>query len=225
MDPTNDFWPWIRGLIEPCYRSSLDQLWGVTKAEFRDRCIHKVFAWAKANPSRLRQADFTDAKLAKFIRTLARNEQISIWRRMRKLTSLESHWDGTSGYADEAANTLRAMPASIRVEPADPFASRYEILHVEFLQARAVMPFFHRSLKGKKRMRQVLALLLRLGRRLGKKKGFPAYWYLYRILRRKGKHLPDYLRGFLKNRFSHLEYKVINSRLGYLRRAFRKFLL
>jgi hypothetical protein len=84
-------------------------------------------------------------------------------------------------------------------------------------------PLFNRSLRGKTSMRQVLAWLLRLGRRLGRKKGFPAHWYVYRVLRRRGKHLPVYLRGFLKNHLPHLSYGVINSRLGYLRRAFIKF--
>ena len=225
LHPANELWPWMHQLIDRCYRPSLDRLWGVTPAEFRHGCEHKIFIWAKAHPETLRRADFTDAKLGAFIKTTARNERVSIWRRMRKLNSLESYWDGSSGSADEAGRTLRPLPEGLRVEPEDPFAAPAVRLQTEFWQARQLMPRFHRSLRGKKRMRQLLALLLRLGRRLGKIKGFPAYWYVYRILRQRGKHLPVYLRGFLKHHLADLEYNVINSRLGFLRRAFLNFFL
>ncbi len=225
MDPANEFWPWICRVIERCYRPSLDQFWGVTKAEFRDHCVHKVFEWAETKPALLAQTDFTDAKLGAFIKTTARNERVSIWRRMQKLNSLESYWDGSSGFSDEAELKLHAMPGSMRVEPAEPFAQKYERLRAEFQRARSVMPPFNRSLKGKKRMRKVLALLLRLGRRKSRKRGFPAYWFAYRVLKQRGKHLPPYLRGFLRKRLSPLNPKAINSRLGYLRRAFGKFSL
>ena len=225
MNPANEFWPWLYGVIERCYRLSLDHFWGVTKAEFRDGCVQKIFAWAKENTAVLQRPDFTDAKLGAFVKTTACHERISIWRRMRKLNSLNPYLDDSSGSPDQFEPMRRTTPSRLRVEPVDPFAPRYERLRAEFLHARRLMPLFHQSLRGKKRMRQVLALLLRLGRRLGKTKGFPGYWYVYRILRQRGKHLPEYLRGFLKKRLSDLEYNVINSRLGYLRRAFTNFSL
>jgi hypothetical protein len=90
-DPDNEFRQWLCRVIERCYRPSLDHFWGVTKAEFRDGCVQKIFEWAKANREVLRRADFTDAKLGAFVRTTARNERVSIWRRMRKLNSLDAN--------------------------------------------------------------------------------------------------------------------------------------
>ncbi len=223
MDPTNDFWPWIHGLIEAYYRPSFNHFWGVSKAEFRDRCIEKVFVWVKTKVEQLPQANYTDNDLEASIRTIAFHEQISTWRRMRKLSSLDIYWDDASGSGEATGQIRQKLPAGLQVDPVEPFAAPYEQLQDEFRQARRVMPVFNRSLRGKIRMRQVLAWLLRLGRRLGKQKGFPAYWYIYRVLRRRGKHLPAYVRGFLQNHLPHLDYNVINARLGYLRRAFIKF--
>jgi len=223
MDPANEFWPWIYGLIEAYYRPSFNHFWGMVKAEFRDRCVAKVFAWVKAKVERLQPTDYTDHDLEASIRTIALHEQITAWRRMRKLSSLDIYLDDAPGSGEATEPTRREVPAGLRVDPFDLFASPYERLHAEFRHARLVMPFFNRSLRGKTSMRQVLAWLLCLGRRLGRKKGFPAHWYVYRVLRRRGKHLPVYLRGFLKNHLPHLSYGVINSRLGYLRRAFIKF--
>ncbi len=226
MAPANEFWPWLCGIIEPCYHPSLDVLGGITEAEFRDHCVHKVFKWADTKPELLTQSYFTDARLAAFIRTLAHNEQISIWRRMRKLNSLDDYTDDSPASSTDEERTQHVLPEPLRVDPVDPFAAADAPRAAEFSQARAVMPFFGRSLHGKKRMRQLLALLLRLGRRIGKKKGFPAYWYVYRMLKRKrGKHLPDYLLGFLRKRLSPLNNKAINGRLACLRRAFTNFSL
>lgn len=225
MNPANEFWPWLHGLIDRCYRPSLDHFWGVTPAEFRDGCVQKIFVWAKAHPAELQRPDFTDAKLGAFVRTLARNEGVSIWRRMRKFNSINPYSDAASGPPAQAEHTQRTLPDNMRVEPADPFTLRYERLRAEFVQACRLVPRFNRSLRGQKKMRQVLALLLYVGRRIGKKRGFPGYWYVYSILRRRGKHLPEYLRGFLIHRLPNVDYNVINSRLGYLRRAFAYFLL
>ena len=225
MEPANPFWPWLHRLLDGGYRPSLNRLWGVTRAEFRDGCVHKIFAWARKNPEVLRRPDFTDAKLGAFIKTTAYHECVSLRRRMKKINSINPYIDASSGDPDQPERRQFLMPDRLRIEPDDPFENWYERLCLEFQRARRLMPPFHRSLRGQKRMRQLLAALLRLGRRLGKKNGFPGYWYVDRILRRRSKHLPVYLRGFLKRHLAHLEYNVINSRLGYLRRAFANFSL
>ncbi len=222
-NPLREFIPWARELIKPYYWGSLNQHGGMTMPQFVDDCIERVFLWAKANAPMLLQPHFTDVKLEWRIRRIAKNLRVDL-RRDIKANRLES-LDNYSGQRWSRVPRLQATPVSLTILPGEAGFSNYPSLEDEFVLACEVMPRFNQRLRSKKKMRQLLALLHRLGRRLGRRRGFPGYWYVWRVLRRKKGHLPAFARGYLQARLPQVEYKVINSRLGFLRRAFANFLL
>lgn len=227
MDPLGEFLPWARALIAHYYWPSLDHPRGMTMAQFIDDCIERVFLWAKPNAGLLEQPDFSDSQLEARIRFIARNQRATLWRekhrlkKMERLDAYEEEWRNRKDYPNSG---LRRTPEGLVTPPEILELEGFWDLEDEFKRACWVMPRFNRALRRNKRMRELLAWLYRLGRRLGRRRHFPSYWYVWRILRRRHDHLPSYALGYLRAHLPHVPHKVINSRLGYLRRALATFL-
>lgn len=228
-DPLRDFLPWARELIRRYYWESLNRRGGMTMPQFIDECFERVFVWAKRNVLTLQDPNFTDVELERLIRAMARNLRATLGRdiRSRRLESLDNFLDERWNRISHRESAPRPTPESLMTRPEEAGFSDYPNLEDEFILACEVMPLFNRRLRSMKKMREVLALLHCLGRRVGRRKGFPGYWYVWRVLpRTKGKgHLPVFARSYLQKHLPQVEYKVINSRLGVLRRTFANFLL
>lgn len=226
-NPLKDFISWARELIKPYYWGSLNRQGGMTMPQFVDEGVERVFIWAKKNMLALQEPQFTDAALEWRIRRIAKNLRIKLWRetkvsRLERLDAFIEEWQSRGLFRQ---SVLRSTPSSLITPPADMGFTKHPNLEDEFVLACEVMPRFNQRLRSMKKMRQLLALLHCLGRRVGRRRGFPGYWYVWRVLRRKRGHLPAFVRGYLQTRLPQVEYKVINSRLGFLRRTFANFLL
>lgn len=226
MDPLQEFWPWMRQLVRPYYRQSLNKPGGMTMVDFMEECKVRVMRWAKNNLHKLQQTDFTDVHLKWMIKAIARNTAVSMWRPTKgvRIDRLDSDFDEQQNQQDSPGGSRQITPEALRVDPEELENGSYPLLQEEFVKARQAMLSFFRSVRRKKKkMRQLLALLLYLGRRIGRVRQFPGYWFVFRILTFRGKHLPKYVRGFLQAHLPRVKYSTINSRLVYLRRAFENF--
>jgi hypothetical protein len=226
-DPLQGFHAWARSLVGRYYLPALNTLWGATPQEFIDECVQKIFLWAQKRRELLIQLDFTDSRLEGVIRKIARNHRETLRRRLerRRPQSLDSPSPKGS-----SANLIDRLAMSATFEsPGNGTPGGWALcrsgLQMEFAFARKIVPEFGRSLRGEIKMRHLLGLLLRRGRRFSRAHLFPAYWYVLRLLKKRRTHLPKYLQKFLANSYPGVEYKVINTRLGYLRRAFESFCL
>ena len=223
LNSNHEFWPWLRSRVQAYYCFYFGP-----PAEFFEECESRLFFWARANVTALEDPAFNDGALEGVARKIARNLR-SDWRRQRRkrlrrlerLDRYSEEWEIGRGYSSMG---LSVQPASLQVPPQEWDLVPYPFLEEEFARAQLLLPDFCRALRGKKRMRQLLAALLRLGRSVGKARNFPGHWLVYRVLATRAKHLPKFVRSYLRKRFASLDYKVINARLGYLRRAFRRFL-
>lgn len=226
-DPLRDFLPWARELIRQYYWESLNRRGGMTMPQFVDDGIERVFIWAKANVQMLLQPHFTDSKLEWRVRRIARNLRTDLGRdiKSRRLESLDDYSEERWNRPSQRESAPRLTPECLTTPPEETGFSDYPNLEEEFVLACAVMPRFNQRLRAMKKMRELLALLHCLGRRVGRRKGFPGYWYVWRVLLRRKGHLPVFARSYLQKHLPQVESKVINSRLVFLRRAFANFLL
>lgn len=230
-DPRTTYWdeflPWARKLIRHHYWESLNRRGGMTMPQFVDDCVERVLVWAKNNVPTLQQFHFMDVKLGRCIRRIAINRCISLGRevKLRRLESLDDYSEERWNRPSQRESAPRLTPVSLTTQPEETGFSDYPNLEDEFVLACEVMPRFNRRLRSMKKMRQVLALLYCLGRRVGRRKGFPGYWYVWRVLLRRKGHLPVFARSYLQKHLPQVESKVINSRLVFLRRTFANFLL
>ncbi len=224
--PWEEFLSWARKLIRPHYWESLNRRGGMTMPQFVDDCVERVLIWARNNAHTLQQRHFTDVKLRWCIRRIAINRRISLGREMQlhRLESLDDYSEERWGRPSYRESAPPPTPESLITRPVETGSSEFPNLEEEFILACEVMPRFNRRLRPMKKMREMLALLHCLGRRIGRRKGFPGYWYVWRVLRRKKGHLPVFVRRYLQKHLPQVEYKVINSRLGFLRRDFANFL-
>ncbi len=223
--PLQEFHARARKLAGQYYFQSLDTLWGASRVEFVDECIEKVFEWVKKNTDQLMQTDFTDDRLEGYIRKTARNLRVDLRRKIERarLQSID-----TPAGRDSAANmpehdATDSTFEGLGDEPRGRWFLRNPDLQMEFARAQKIIPAFGQSLRGEIKMRQMLSLLLRLGRKYRNKRLLPAYWFVLRILKKRRSHLPKFLRDILQESFPDATYLVINTRLGYLRRAFETF--
>ncbi len=223
LNTNHEFWPWLRSRVRAYYCFYFGP-----PTEFVEECATRLMFWARANVAALEDPAFNDNSLEGVLRTIAshwradlRRERRKRLRRLERLDRYAEEWDTRRGYLSVS---LRAPPESLRVPPQEWNPAPYPRLEEEFSRAQLLLPSFGRALRGKSRMRQLLAALLCLGRRLGKARNFPGHWFVFRLLSTRAKHLPKFVRSFLRKRFPALDYKVINARLGYLRRAFQRFM-
>lgn len=227
LHPAGALWPWLRGVIAPCYWRSLDQPRGLTLPQFIDECRERVFIWAKEHVAEMSRPEFSDKNLKAVLRTIAHNLRTDVWREIKRhrWERLDDYFENPQHETHEQRSVPRRLPKELTVPPEEFELHRYLALADDFNLACRVMPRFHRSLRKMKKMRAVLAYLLRLGRKKGRLERVPAHWFVWRLLRKKKKtQLPRYIRAYLRARLPEVRYEVINARLGYLRRALTYFL-
>jgi len=228
MHPLGEFWPWVDEVIAPCYWPGLNHSRGLTMPQFVDECRERVFLWAKANLPEMLLPEFSDENLKALILTIACNTRAEIWRELKRahLESINDYLESRPRDPQDESIGSRRTPESLTVPP-EEFGLRGDFeLEEDFALAGGLMPWFNRSLREMKKMRELLAALYRMGRREGKRENFSAHWFVWRLLRKqKRTQLPRYIRDDLRARWPEVKYGVINARLRCLRRALTNFLL
>jgi hypothetical protein len=193
--------------------------------EFVDECLRKVLVWAKNHGELLMQLEFTDNRLRGVIKRTARNHCLTLGRRLKRRQPRSLDTPAGSEYAESLIDEHDQGTSSGGLVEETPgrWALDGSDFRWEFARAQRLMPAFGKSLRGEAKMRQMLGAILRHGRMHSKQGYLPAYGYARRILITRHTHLPEDLRKYLQDRFHDVDYKVINGRLGYLRREFAKF--
>lgn len=219
---------WMLRKVKRYYFESLNRTEGYWLEDFVADCSLLVLRWAQGHPEELRQPDFTDRELGYVVSKMAKRWCFSLCRRYnrRQIESLEAYLSQTE------PEILQSFPLSLQATQDHALLNEHPLLPAQLRQARQLLREFASSLRGQRKMRQMLATLLRYARRLEKIEGFPLYLWLLRaylwvlqVLRARKEHFPPEARDYLRNRFPHLDYSVISGRLVYLRRTFREFLL
>lgn len=219
----DEFRQWMRTIAGAYYWDKFNRRGGLSRQEFEEECIYRLFLWLKRHQDEVKEAVLTIDNLEAMLRRIAANYCYSLGRRLRHrwFHSLDEYGDE----ADEEA-TLRRVPEGLQVAPHDPTAVRYPSLESEFRLAQQLVPEFVRSLAGQEKTLELLGALSILGGALGKLHGFPQDWLIFRILKRpRRKQMPKMVRKFLLVKFPTLEVSVLDGRLNYLRRAFLAFLI
>jgi hypothetical protein len=222
LDPRNDdFRLWLRAVAGTQYWDKFDRRGGLSKEEFEEECLYRLFLWMQHHKEQVAKAELTINNLEAFVRTIAQNYCRSLGRRLRR------RWfHSLDEYSEEPDDdTPRRTPEKLQVSADDPTAARYPSLEGEFLHAQRLIPEFVRSLVGREKTLELLRALRALGVTLGKLHGFPADWWVFRVLKRPRKeHLPLMVQKFLRVKFAMLEPSTLAGRVTYLRRIFRTFL-
>lgn len=218
----------MSSLVKRYYFDSLNHSEGYWLEDFAADCSLLVLRWAKRHSAELSQPEFTDRELGYVVRKMARRWCFSLCRRYnrRQIESLEAH------LAETGPEILRPIPLSLQAFQDHALLNAHPLLPAQLRQARQLLREFALSLRGQRKMRQMLATLLRYARQLEKLEGFPLYLWLLRahlwvlqVLQARKEHFPPEARDYLRAQFPHLDYSVISGRLVYLRRTFREFLL
>ncbi|MDZ7305298.1 MAG: hypothetical protein ONB44_24505 [candidate division KSB1 bacterium] len=221
-DPLHDpIWQRLRTIAASYYWDKFACRGGAFKEEFEEECIYRLFVWITRHPEEMRQGEFTFHNLEALVKRIAENHRNSIGRRLRR------RWfHSLDEYGEELNDASpRRTPEKLQVSAQDPAAARYPGLEGEFLHAQRLIPEFVRSLAGKEKILELVCALRALGATLGKLHGFPADWWVFRVLkRRRREHLPSMVQKFLRVKFARLDSITLEGRVTCLRRVFRAFL-
>lgn len=221
MDPADgELFTWIRRLVTPYYQRNHHQLDGEEGEDFIDECTLALLEQARSQPQRLRAPDFTDERLGRIVKWIAKCRVIDLLRRKKskRFVDIDDYGDGAE------QEQWRPPPPALWVLPEEAALDSYPARHAEYQETRIVVNAYARSIRRQNKMRQVLAILLCYTHQLGKEAGCSRYWLLMHILVLRHVHLCEELRRRLRQAFPHVDYAVINSRLGHLRRSFEAFL-
>jgi hypothetical protein len=225
LDPRHAFWPWLKSRVQSYY-----SVYYGPPVEFREECSMRLLLWAQNHVPDLALPEFTDGRLEAVLRTIAANlrKDTIRQRKLRRLESLDrmmEEWENRRGYFGASA---RLLPAGLYTPALQGREGEWlsPLLHEEFEHARYLIAHFGRWLRGRRKMRQLLAALLHLGRRLERRENAASPWFAYHVLiLPEHRHLPDFAVDFLRRWFDPLPYDSVNARLRCLRAAFQRFSL
>jgi hypothetical protein len=210
---------WIAQLARPYYDPRYDAACGDVE-DFIEECRLTLLRQARSEPQRLFDPDFSDERLERIIRWIAKCRRDDLRRRLqlgRQFTRIdESH--------EEDDEHRRSPPPVPWVEQDHWSFDLYPVREDEHRQARNIVSAYARSIRGQKKQRQVLAFFLRYAQQLGKEADCSRHWLVLHILALRRLHLSEDVRLALQQAFPNLQYTVINARIGQLRRSFHAFL-
>jgi len=214
MDPMDGVYQWMRKLAEGYFYPSLNRDRGITQDDFAADCVERVLRWAKRNVHELAVNDFTDDNLEAKVRTISKNYSISLLRRMkdRYFKTMEEFQN------NEDSEHKHRTPVALVGEQGHLALDLFPRIKPTMRR------FAEKALKKNPKMLQTYDALFLYCEYLCATDGVSPYWLTYKILQTRGQQLSDGLRDYLKSVFPNDAYKVINSRIGFLRRALEEFL-